>query len=103
MAVFFAAMLLMAGTAIYAVDRFRAEERAVADYCRRALVGESVADAGRKAEKQGLLVTSRRVSDVGEASLSVGSHGSWFSAISFCTLFHDGARITRVSLNPWYH
>lgn len=94
---------LVSAVTIYANSRFRASERAVAEFCDQGLVGEIIYNATKQASDRGLLVSRRAKSDSGESSLSIGSDGRLLSAISFCTLFHDGDRITRVAYNPWYH
>ena len=94
---------LISAVTIFANNRFRASERAVADYCKQDLVGEAIESAAQTAKERGLLASSQAALGSGETSLSIGSDGRLLSAISFCTLFHDGARITRVSYNPWYH
>ncbi len=94
---------LISAVIIYANKSFRASERAVAEFCEQGLVGEAVENALQNAKDRGLAVSRQGASDTGEASTSIGSDGRLLSAISFCTLFHDGGRVTRVAYNPWYH
>jgi len=96
-------LIVLAGIAIYAVGKFKASERALAGYCREARVGESMKDARNAAEKLGMVATRDKVSAGRKPSMSIESDGSWWSAMSFCSLTHDGDRITGISYNPWYH
>lgn len=96
-------ILIPAMIAIYGMGEFSASERIIAKYCEEALIGEKLADAKRKAGGLGLI--SKEYEPLGSTALSVSvwSDGSLWSGASFCSLYHDGSRVTSVSYNPWYH
>ena len=101
-------LLLVVGTALAAVliftlSGFSRDEREIATFCRESAIGESLEQVRARALSRELMSRSSKATGPAGASLTISSDGSLWSGASFCSLYHDGLKITAVSYNPWYH
>jgi len=88
---------------IYTTSNFPRDERVIADFCRESAIGESLEQAGARAMSRELSSKNGEATGPAGASLTISSEGPLWSGASFCSLYHDGKRITAVSYNLWYH
>jgi hypothetical protein len=89
--------------AIYAAAKFSRGERIITQYCRETLAGDEIAGTRRRALGMGLIVKEKTATSADASGATVWPDDSWWSGASFCSLQHDGSRVTYVSFNPWYH
>jgi hypothetical protein len=99
--------------ATFGVRTFMAAEARVETYCGEIAIGENVEAASQRARESGLAVRALsagsfkiRIESDGAERFEEGQSGPFLSvgdplALSFCSLDHDGHRITGKSYNPW--
>lgn len=103
--IFLAAVAVSAGAVAVGslYGSFSRQEQQMMAFCTDMKTGTAVDLARSKARDLGFSVMVKGARYGMPAYLSVSATKGVLPAASFCTVGHDGLRVTSVSYNPWYH
>lgn len=78
-------------------------EALIERFCRKTAREELIEQTQDRARRLGLLSDDRKATGSFGPSMTISAKAWLLPGASFCSVYHDGERVTEVSYNPWYH
>lgn len=102
----FGILIVLASAVLFGfvmVQVFARHEALIERFCRKTAREELIEQTQDRARRLGLLSDDRKATGSFGPSMTISAKAWLLPGASFCSVYHDGERVTEVSYNPWYH